>query len=969
MVNRGSGGPRRPAPPAPRPQAPQDEGEEKTSAINLSEIDLDAIDAAPARPAPAAARPVPGRPAAPAPAAAVDDDDDDGAEEKTSAINLADIDMAAIDAMRKRPAPAAPAPAAAPPARPAPAPAAAARPAPAPAAPPKAAAPPPARAPAPAADDDDDDDGEEKTSAVDLDAIKAAMAARPARPAPAPAPAPAPKPEPAPAAKAAAPAPAPKAAAPTPRAPAKPSPMPDEGAEKTAAIDLDSFDLDSLSKPPAATVKVSAPSALKASAPAPKASPKAAPADDDGFERTMAVNLDDLQPPPGKGKARGPAATFLGDEDVPEVKAPPGKKLPGPGGTRPPAADDSEPVPTLFIKAGPDAGKSHPVARDLSLVGRGLDADIVINDASASRRHFNIVRTLSGWKLVDLGSGNGTKVNGSKVPEIALEHGMIIEAGGSTIEWRLEGSTAAAAGRGGPKHRSALFSEGGGANSGAGGRGNAAPPPADEGEGAEKTSFADIAALELDPKWEARKVAQRKEKDASEEMVPVSGGFDEAPVEARSSGGGAGKKIAVVGAIVAVLGGGFVAADKFGGLGIIFEKEKPAKIAENSDDGDEGKGAGGDNEATAKPAADAKKAAARKEAETAVREADDAMTAGKLFEARAKYSLAVEIDDATPGAIEGMGDADAKVKALKALVSSTRAFDVGDWKGVATTLADAKKSPVEKDFAKRFNTMASPLVAVELVIQTTAALEAGKASDARPVMEKFTALGLESDEAKAFGAVVDKALSKDADMRHVEEGDDGPVSAVPATAMKTAFEAWARGDDAALQAFLGGVMNEGSASVRDVAWAKALNGAATAFNAALAEAKAKLASGEFDAALAASVKAMMNDAMFNRGRAAQVDAVMIDVAAGLGKAAAVAGDNHLAALWSKYALRLKPDQADAMATVAALAPKASELGTKAKANVESAPDGAVADALQAVVLSAAGQAADAEGVLTALLGQ
>lgn len=53
--------------------------------------------------------------------------------------------------------------------------------------------------------------------------------------------------------------------------------------------------------------------------------------------------------------------------------------------------------------------------RDTIVIGRGLDCDVVINDAKASRRHCRLTRGEKAFVLEDLGSRNGTYVDGERI--------------------------------------------------------------------------------------------------------------------------------------------------------------------------------------------------------------------------------------------------------------------------------------------------------------------------------------------------------------------------------------------------------------------------------------------------------------------------------------------------------------------------------------------------------------------------
>ena len=67
-----------------------------------------------------------------------------------------------------------------------------------------------------------------------------------------------------------------------------------------------------------------------------------------------------------------------------------------------------------------DGGPPFDLAKDLTLVGRNEDCDLRLDHKSVSKLHCILVRT-DGLVLVrDLGSTNGTRVNGQRVRRAAL---------------------------------------------------------------------------------------------------------------------------------------------------------------------------------------------------------------------------------------------------------------------------------------------------------------------------------------------------------------------------------------------------------------------------------------------------------------------------------------------------------------------------------------------------------------------
>ena len=82
----------------------------------------------------------------------------------------------------------------------------------------------------------------------------------------------------------------------------------------------------------------------------------------------------------------------------------------------------------LLAEDGRKAGSWELGPRPLA-VGRGESADIIINDASLSRRHFQIVREGDEYLLRDLNSRNGTFVDGKRAAATKLRHHDCILAG------------------------------------------------------------------------------------------------------------------------------------------------------------------------------------------------------------------------------------------------------------------------------------------------------------------------------------------------------------------------------------------------------------------------------------------------------------------------------------------------------------------------------------------------------------
>lgn len=83
------------------------------------------------------------------------------------------------------------------------------------------------------------------------------------------------------------------------------------------------------------------------------------------------------------------------------------------------------------------AGKRHRLNRGRTVIGRGSDADITVDDTGISRKHVEISWDGSRAQVADLGSTNGSKLNGERVTRATLAADSVIQIGRTTIVFRL----------------------------------------------------------------------------------------------------------------------------------------------------------------------------------------------------------------------------------------------------------------------------------------------------------------------------------------------------------------------------------------------------------------------------------------------------------------------------------------------------------------------------------------------------
>nr|WP_279354645.1 ATP-binding cassette domain-containing protein [Frankia canadensis] len=89
----------------------------------------------------------------------------------------------------------------------------------------------------------------------------------------------------------------------------------------------------------------------------------------------------------------------------------------------------------------------HPVGGASVVIGRAPECDVMLDDPLVSRRHAELRQAGSGWRIVDLGSWNGTFVNGRRVGEatvstddiVGIGHALLRLQGGTLVEYTDEG--------------------------------------------------------------------------------------------------------------------------------------------------------------------------------------------------------------------------------------------------------------------------------------------------------------------------------------------------------------------------------------------------------------------------------------------------------------------------------------------------------------------------------------------------
>ena len=92
--------------------------------------------------------------------------------------------------------------------------------------------------------------------------------------------------------------------------------------------------------------------------------------------------------------------------------------------------DELEPGQALLlVKRGPNAGSTFLLENDVTTCGRTVESHVFLDDVTVSRKHAEFQRREGSFFVKDVGSLNGTYVNGEQVEETKLATGDEVQVG------------------------------------------------------------------------------------------------------------------------------------------------------------------------------------------------------------------------------------------------------------------------------------------------------------------------------------------------------------------------------------------------------------------------------------------------------------------------------------------------------------------------------------------------------------
>jgi pSer/pThr/pTyr-binding forkhead associated (FHA) protein len=95
------------------------------------------------------------------------------------------------------------------------------------------------------------------------------------------------------------------------------------------------------------------------------------------------------------------------------------------------------PQAMLLVRGGPEEGTTVQLREGMMIMGRSAVSDMVVDSPGVSRQHAAIRGDRDGYWLMDLGSRNGTFVNGDQIGQepVRLSNWDRVELGGMETHW------------------------------------------------------------------------------------------------------------------------------------------------------------------------------------------------------------------------------------------------------------------------------------------------------------------------------------------------------------------------------------------------------------------------------------------------------------------------------------------------------------------------------------------------------
>jgi len=98
-------------------------------------------------------------------------------------------------------------------------------------------------------------------------------------------------------------------------------------------------------------------------------------------------------------------------------------------------------MPNLYVVTNDGQIFNFPISKDKVSIGRSNDNDLTLADNTVSRYHTEIQKRKNDYILADLGSYNGTRLNGKSIQKVFLKHGDKIQIGSSKLTFLINGNS------------------------------------------------------------------------------------------------------------------------------------------------------------------------------------------------------------------------------------------------------------------------------------------------------------------------------------------------------------------------------------------------------------------------------------------------------------------------------------------------------------------------------------------------